>query len=184
MPFVQGKTDAQEALKHLRGVIESIRAAQKGNLGFGIANTARDVKASSPAANIYYYDAVTNGRVRIVADENRINAFIRLHFKLSPTKWKIVKSVKASKPRRITDQAMNEVRKKLPQILEETLGAKGLPTGVEFTTALNNIKKMVLEEFKKATLQLAVEKDTKRRFYGAAATPLSEGFIIVEKKAT
>lgn len=174
--------------KALNKVKRSVASARKnaGSQGFAfdLKNIARDKKARNEDHDIYYFDAVDKGRKKIVALQNRTNAYPELHFKVGSGDgdWEVRKSVKASRPARIRQKAKQALRASLARRVVEAFPTDNtLPDGTHFLKAFALMKEEVIEQYRQATLKSTKEHNTKLRFYGVAASPLSESFVAESK---
>lgn len=181
------KVNIKEARKALLTSKASIAQAHaQSSLKFTLVNTAKDVTARNPKHRIFYYDAVTNGRVAIKAGNNQTNRSKELHFRTGPGKknWIVTKNVRRAKPLRITQHARDAISASLPKaVVGEFAKIKGLPMGEDCLRAFATMKVVVIREFRDATNVLTRHDNTKSGWYGAAeAHPLAESFKAINGK--
>ncbi len=175
---------ARTALLSAKASIAQARA--QSSFRFSLVNTAKDVTARNPKHQIFYYDAVTNGRAALTATGENASGANKLHFKVGPGKrqWIVTESVRRAKPLRITQRAKDLIAVSMPQaVAAEFVKAGGLPTGKDFIRAFAVMKFVVLREFKEVTNSLTRHSNTKASWYGAeGATPLAESFVTIDGK--
>lgn len=189
---IESTCDAKKSREFFRNLAASVAQTKQrvgGEMGFSLHNTARDESARNPKHRIFYYDAVSEGRAAIESLENTERGTetfsgVSLHYKVSPTKWRVVFRVGPSSPRRITDIASARIRVKLPLEVISALTAVAplgvIPSGIHLIFAFRHMQSFVKSEFKKATLETTVLHGVKLGFYGVQSTPLSESFVTVE----
>lgn len=174
----------------LQEKLASINAV-RDQLHFNITNVARDELARAsgrPEQAIYYYDAVDNGRVGFDVFEFETRSSSRdgqLHFKVGP-KWVVTHSVGPSTPRRITVEALAEIRLTFSQMLQRSLGSvrMPIPDGQQLVAITQQMEQEYLRVFEEMTLRKTRVHDSKRNFYGVISTPLSRGFRVTRGGAT
>jgi hypothetical protein len=180
----------------LQEKLDSINAV-RNQLHFDVSNVARDEvalggtpnssggrAAPRPEQAIYYYDAVDNGRVGFDVFEFETRGFSRdnqLHFKVSAGKSVVTHSVGPSTPRRITVDALAEIRNNFSRMIQQSIGnvRQPIPDGNQLVAFTAAMEREFLRVFEEMTHQKTRLFDTKRQFYGVFSTPLSEGFRIV-----
>lgn len=170
----------------LQQKLDSIQAV-RDQLHFNITNVARDeaaLAAGRPEQAIFYYDAVDNGRVGFDVFEFETRSFSRdnqLHFKVSAGKWIVTHSVGPSTPRRITVDALAEIRNNFSRMIQRSIGnvRQPIPDGNQLLAFIAATEREFLRTFEEMTRQKTRLFDTKRQFYGVFSTPLSQGFRIV-----
>lgn len=186
--ILTSRFDTSATRAWLQQKLDSIRAAQN-HLQFQVTNVARDeaaIRYNRPEQAIFYYDAVDNGRVGFDVFEFETRSFSRdnmLHFKTSATKWVVTRSVGPSTPRRITVEAIAEIRDSVLRMIDRAIGGRigrqPVPDGAQLVQFVAAVEQEVLRIFELETFKKTRLYNTKLEFYGVISTPLSEGFRIV-----
>lgn len=178
------KNNMAEVVAYWQRRLEEVRAFKElhgGAARFTIYNTAHSAEANNSKSDIFYFDAVSEGRVAITAMENRINAFEKLHYKVSDTRWIITPSVGPSAPLRIRDAAQEWLARALNQAVAANWPPGQPPTYDDLVRMYAEIKAECVQVYQRVTRAHTATYNVAEEFYARPHSPLSDSFFALDR---